>query len=291
MHDLIIIGGGPAGLTAGIYAARAGLDVIVIEKGFAGGQASTTNLIENYPGFPEGMGGPELMMRFQEQAERWGCTFAYDEVRNVELSGEIKRAGDYEARAAIIAAGAVPRKLGVPGEEMYTGRGVSYCATCDGAFYKGREVAVIGGGDTAVEDVLYLSKFASKVYLIHRRNELRAKGKAAEKALENCEFMGGRIVSAFEREEGRIRIVFEGGESLMVDGAFIAAGTQPGTDIFRGKLDMDEGGYIIAGEDCKTSVDGVFCAGDCRKKPLRQVVTAASDGAVAASMAVKWLEG
>jgi thioredoxin reductase (NADPH) len=290
MYDLLIIGGGAAGMTAGLYAARAGLRTLIIEKGFAGGQASTTNWIDNYPGFPDGIGGPELMMKFQEQAEKAGCEFAWEDISGVELTGKIKRANGYEGRAAIIATGAERRKLGVPGEDMNVGRGVSYCATCDGAFYKDKTVAVIGGGNTAVEDALYLARFAKKVYLIHRRDELRARGGAVERARRAAEFMLNRRAARFDRAEDGIDIIFDDGGKLNVDGTFIAVGTRPITDAFKGQVELDAAGYIAAGEDCRTSLPGVFCAGDCRAKPLRQVVTAASDGAAAANAASIWLD-
>lgn len=290
MYDLLIVGGGAAGMTAGLYAARAGLKTVVIEKSFVGGQASTTNLIENYPGFPEGIGGPELMMKFQEQAEKAGCEFEWDDISDVELDGEVKRVGSYEGRAVIIATGAERRKLGVPGEDMNVGRGVSYCATCDGAFYKDKVVAVIGGGNTAIEDVMYLSRFAKKVYLVHRRNELRARGKTVEKARAVAEFLLDKRAERFERAGDGLEIVFDDGGKLNVDGIFIAVGTDPITAPFKGKVDMDGAGNIIAGNDLSTSVPGVFVAGDCRVTPLRQVITAAADGAVAANSAINWLD-
>ena len=290
MYDLLIVGGGAAGMTAGLYAARAGLKTVVIEKSFVGGQASTTNLIENYPGFPEGIGGPELMMKFQEQAEKAGCEFDWDDISDVDLSGDVKRVGSFEGRAVIIATGAERRKLGVPGEDMNVGRGVSYCATCDGAFYKDKVVAVIGGGNTAIEDVMYLSRFAKKVYLIHRRNELRARGKTVEKARAAAEFLLEKRAERFDRVENGLEIVFDDGGKLTVDGIFIAVGTDPITAPFKGKVDMDGAGNIIAGNDLSTSVPGVFVAGDCRVTPLRQVITAAADGAVAANSAINWLD-
>lgn len=290
MYDILIVGGGAAGMTAGLYAVRAGMKAIIIEKSFVGGQASTTNLIENYPGFPEGIGGPELMMKFQEQAEKAGCEFDWDDISYVDLSGEIKRVGNYEGRAVIIATGAERRKLGIPGEEMNIGRGVSYCATCDGAFYKDKTVAVIGGGNTAIEDVLYLSRFAKKVYLIHRRDELRARGKAVEKAREAAEFLLNKRAERFDRAGESLEIVFDDGDRLTVDGIFIAVGTDPITAPFKGQVDMDGAGNIIANTDLSTSVPGVFVAGDCRVTPLRQVVTAAADGAIAANSAINWLD-
>ena len=291
MYDVLIIGGGAAGMTAGLYTARAGLKTLIIEKGFAGGQASTTNFIENYPGFPEGIGGPELMMKFQEQAEKAGCEFAWEDIETVSLAGDVKTANAYKGRAVIIATGAQRRKLGVPGEDMNIGRGISYCATCDGALYRDKTVAVIGGGNTAIEDVMYLSRFAKKVYLIHRRNELRARGSAVARAREAAEFMLDRRVARFDRTGDTITLTFDDGNTLSAHGVFIAVGTEPITQVFKGQVEMDDAGYIVAAGDCLTSIPGVFCAGDCRTTPLRQVITAASDGAVAASMASMWVDG
>jgi len=295
MYDILIIGGGPAGLTAGLYAARAGLSVALVEQAFAGGQASTTDMLENYPGFPEGIGGPELMMRFEEQAQKYGMESKYGTVTEIELDGEVKRAvidGEtVEAKAVILCMGAKRRELGVPGEAMNIGRGVSYCATCDGAFYRGKHVAVIGGGDTAVEDALYLAR-GSKVTLIHRRNELRARGAAVKRlqANENVEFLLETQVTAIERGESGLVLKLNTGNDLAVDGVFVAVGTQPISDLVRGKVELNEAGYVLAGEDTKTSVPGVFVAGDLRAKALKQVITAAADGAVAAHMATIYLD-
>ena len=295
MYDILIIGGGPAGLTAGLYAARAGLSVALVEQAFAGGQASTTDMLENYPGFPEGIGGPELMMRFEEQAQKYGMESKYGAVTEVELDGEVKRAvidGEtVEAKAVILCMGAKRRELGVPGEAMNIGRGVSYCATCDGAFYRGKHVAVIGGGDTAVEDALYLAR-GSKVTLIHRRHELRARGAAVRRlqANENVEFLLETQVTAIERGESGLVLKLNTGNDLAVDGVFVAVGTQPISDLVRGKVELNEAGYVLAGEDTKTSVPGVFVAGDLRAKALKQVITAAADGAVAAHMATIYLD-
>ncbi len=293
MFDIAILGGGPAGLTAGLYAARAGYRTILIERGFAGGQASTTDKLENYPGFPGGVGGPELMMAFEQQAQGFGLEERYGEVTSVDLARRVVAVDGEEisARAFILALGAKRRELGIPGETENIGRGVSYCATCDGAFYRGKRVAVIGGGDTAIEDALYLARFA-QVTLIHRRTELRARGAAVQRAKENpaIDWMLGRNVQSIHREGGALRLDFKEGESLEVDGVFVAVGTVPQTEFLRGALEMDAAGYILAGEDTATGVPGVFCAGDCRKKPLRQVITAASDGAVAAYMAGRYLE-
>lgn len=295
MYDILIIGGGPAGLTAGLYAARAGLSVALVEQAFAGGQASTTDMLENYPGFPGGIGGPELMMRFEEQAQSFGMESKYGTVTEVELDGEVKRAvidGEtVEAKAVILCMGAKRRELGVPGEAMNIGRGVSYCATCDGAFYRGKHVAVIGGGDTAVEDALYLAR-GSRVTLIHRRNELRARGAAVRRlqANENVEFLLETQVTAIERGENGLILKLNTGADLAVDGVFVAVGTQPISDLVRGKVELNEAGYVLAGEDTKTSVPGVFVAGDLRAKALKQVITAAADGAVAAHMAMIYLD-
>ena len=295
VYDVMIVGGGPAGLTAGLYAARAGLSVVLMEKGFAGGQASTTDVLENYPGFPEGVGGPELMMSFEAQAQRFGLEEKYLEIDSLSLDGEIKRATagaeTIEARTAILCMGAQRRKLGAPGEDMNVGRGVSYCATCDGAFYRGKHVAVVGGGDTAIEDALYLAR-ASKVTLIHRRGELRARGAAVRRlqANENVDFRLETQVTNIARDANGLVLSLNDGGELRVDGVFIAVGTEPISGLVKGKVELNAAGYVVAGEDTKTSVPGVFCAGDLRAKPLRQVVTAAADGAVAAHMAALYLD-
>ena len=295
IYDVLIVGGGPAGLTAGLYAARAGLSVVLAEQAFAGGQASTTDILENYPGFPEGVGGPELMMNFEAQAQRFGLEEKYVTIDSLELAGDVKRAhagGEViEARAVILAMGAQRRKLGAPGEDMNVGRGVSYCATCDGAFYRGKRVAVVGGGDTAVEDALYLAR-ASKVTLIHRRNELRARGAMVKRLRdnENVDFLLETQVTNIARGESGLTLSLSTGGTLDVDGVFIAVGTEPISALVRDQVALDPAGYVIAGEDTKTSVPGVFAAGDLRGKPLRQVVTAAADGAVAAHMAALYLD-
>ena len=295
IYDVLIVGGGPAGLTAGLYAARAGLSVVLAEQAFAGGQASTTDILENYPGFPEGVGGPELMMNFEAQAQRFGLEEKYVTIDSLELAGDVKRAHAgsevIEARAVILAMGAQRRKLGAPGEDMNVGRGVSYCATCDGAFYRGKRVAVVGGGDTAVEDALYLAR-ASKVTLIHRRNELRARGAMVKRLRdnENVDFLLETQVTNIARGESGLTLSLSTGGTLDVDGVFIAVGTEPISALVRDQVALDPAGYVIAGEDTKTSVPGVFAAGDLRGKPLRQVVTAAADGAVAAHMAALYLD-
>lgn len=298
VYDIAIVGGGPAGLTAGLYAARAGFRCVLIERGFAGGQASTTDRLENYPGFPSGIGGPELMMAFEEQAAHFGMEEKYAEAVKMSLDGEVKTISlegeAVRARAVILCLGANRRALGVPGEAENAGRGVSYCATCDGAFYRGKHVAVIGGGDTAIEDAAYLAR-ESKVTLIHRRDRLRAQGAAVRRLEENknVRFLLSATVSEIARAgDGLVLRTHTDGktETLPVDGVFVAVGTQPLTGCVSGQVEMDDQGYIVAGEDTRTSLPGVFAAGDCRKKPLRQVVTAAADGAVAAHMAGLYLE-
>lgn len=302
MYDAIIVGGGPAGMTAGLYAVRAGLKTLLLERELIGGQASTTDKLENYPGFPGGIGGPELMMQFEQQATGLGLEVRYDAVDALELTGEIKRVRlrkeTLEARAIILCMGAARRPLGIENEQALIGRGLSYCATCDGAFYVGKTVAVVGGGDTAIEDALYLSQ-RSQVKLIHRRGALRASGLAAQRALENpsIEAMLGYVVTAAQpQEEGGLLLTLENAatrerQQLAVAGLFVAVGTQPNSQLVAGQVDLDEAGYIVAGEDTCTSARGVYAAGDVREKPLKQVVTAVSDGAVAATMAARQLHG
>lgn len=300
MIDVMIIGGGPAGMTAGLYAARRGLKASVFERLMVGGQASTTNIIENYPGHPDGIGGPELMMAFQQQAEAAGCEVRYDAIESLELKGDVKRAhtpeGEIEARACILCMGAQPRKLDVPGEELFRGRGVSYCATCDGAFYRGKKVLVVGGGNTAAEDALYLAGLCEKVYVAHRRDELRADAASAARMAQtpNIEMLWSTVVTEFAGgralERAQLKQLKTGQTSeLEIAGAFIAVGQTPLNDLVKGQLELDEAGFIVAGEDTATAIPGVFAAGDIRTKPLRQVVTAASDGAVAASMAGRYI--
>ena len=295
MLDVAIVGGGPAGLTAGLYCARAGLSCALFERLMAGGQASTTNVLENYPGFPGGIGGPELMMKFVEQAEEAGLSVEYEDVLSLDLSGRVKalflEGREVQAKSVILAMGAQRARLGVPGEEEFAGRGVSYCATCDGAFYAGKRVAVIGGGDTAIEDALYLSA-RSHVTLIHRRAQLRAVGRAVERARENpnIEFCLGAPPERIEKSGDGLAVVLAGGARVEVDGVFIAVGTRPESHLVAGQVELDGAGYILAGEDTRTSADGVFAAGDARKKPLKQVATAVGDGATAAAMALKYVQ-
>lgn len=295
MYDVMIIGGGPAGLTAGLYAARAGLKAVLLEQMFVGGQASTTDKLENYPGFPEGVGGPELMMQFEQQAVNMGLEIRYEPAESLELTGEIKRAktmsGEIEAKTAILCMGAGRSLLGVPGEQELTGRGVSYCATCDGALHRGKRVAVVGGGDTAMEDVLYLARICEKVTLIHRRDQLRAVGRQADAVRNNekVDILYNSRVEKIEKTESGVTLHLNEGRTLDVSAVFVAIGTKPESSLAFGQVEMNSAGFILAGEDTHTSVPGVFAAGDLRKKPLRQVVTAASDGAVAAYEAQNYL--
>ena len=301
MYDVFVIGAGPAGLTAAIYAARSGLSVAVVEKQVPGGQIAYTHHLENYPGFAEGISGGEFSQQMREQAQRFGAEVISDEIQSVCLQGAQKsaqgRAGEYQARAVILAMGAAPRKLGLAGEEQMVGAGISYCATCDGAFFRGRDAIVIGGGDTAFEDALYLADIAKSVTLVHRRNEFRAQeyliGKAKEK--ENLSMLLGYRPAALEGDAmGFEAVVLEHAETgeqkrLPADGLFVAIGRIPDTGILQGQMTLDAAGYLLAGEDTKTEIAGVFAAGDVRAKSLRQVATAVSDGAVAAEQAREYL--
>lgn len=300
MYDMIIVGSGPAGLAAAIYGQRAKLSVLVIEKQpMSGGQIINTPDVDNYPGMP-GVGGFELASKFRAHADAMGAEVVTGEVTSLELSGKGKKvitdAATYEGKTVVIATGATHRKLGVPGEERLVGAGVSYCATCDGAFFRGKEVAVIGGGDVALEDALFLARISSKVYLIHRRDEFRGAKSLQEKVFqtENIEVVWDTVVEAIEGEgavEGLVLQQTKTGakRSLPVQGVFVAVGIQPNSELFRGLVDMDEGGYIRAGEDGVTGTPGVFVAGDVRTKMLRQVITAASDGANAVTSVEHYL--
>ena len=299
IHDLIIIGGGPAGYTAALYGARAGLDTLIIEKMTIGGQMTETGDIDNYPGFNEGIDGISLGMKMQAGAEKFGAVTIYDEVCAVSLSGEVKKistaySGELCARAVIIATGAGPRRLGLDGEEKLVGQGIHYCAHCDGRFYKGKTVAVIGGGNTAVGDALYLANLCERVYLVHRRDAFRA-GKILSDALsskENISLVMNAVPTEIITDGGfGITVKKRGGEEekISCDGIFVSIGREPSTSLFAGEIQLDESGYVVAGEDTKTSIPGVFAAGDVRTKELRQVITAASDGATAAHMAGEYL--
>lgn len=302
MHDLIIVGAGPAGLSAAIYAQRAELDAIVLERAvMSGGQIINTYEVDNYPGLP-GMNGFDLAQAFREHAQRLGASFVTDEVTKLTRTEDgfllQGKNAEYEARAVIAAAGARHRNLGVPGEETFSGRGVSYCATCDGAFFRGRNAVVVGGGDVAVEDAIFLARLCAKVYVVHRRNELRA-AKSLQKTLfelPNTEVIWDSAVEEICGEQSvsgvRVRHIPDGAvQVLPVSGVFIAVGIEPLSGPFAGAAECDAGGYIRAGEDCVTSVPGLFAAGDIRTTPLRQVVTAAADGARAVVSAERYLAG
>ena len=301
IYDVIILGGGPAGYTAALYSARAGLSTMIIEKMTIGGQMTETGDIDNYPGFAEGIDGITLGMQMQAGAERFGAETVYDEVIGVSLGEEIKKietafSGEFSAKTVIIATGAGPRKMGLDGEEKFAGQGIHYCAHCDGRFYKDKTVVVIGGGNTAVGDALYLSNLAKKVYLVHRRDSFRA-SKVLVDALdkvENLELVLNSKPSELMKNGGLAGLVTENvvtGEQreIAADGIFVSIGRVPATGIFEGQISLDNTGYIVAGESTETSVKGVFAAGDVRVKALRQVITAASDGATAAHFAGEYL--
>jgi thioredoxin reductase (NADPH) len=300
VENLVIVGSGPAGLTAGIYAGRAQLFPLLITGSALGGQMALTNEIENYPGFPEAIGGQELTQLMQEQAERFGTKVMMDEVTEVDFSVhpfKVKTyAQEYEAKAVIIATGASPRKLGVPGEKEFTGRGVSYCATCDGFFYQNRTVIVVGGGDSAVEEAMFLTRYANKVYLVHRRNRLRAEKLTQERAFKNekIEWVWDSVVTEIVGEQGvaqaRIRNVKTDEESfLKADGIFIYIGNVPNTQFLGGQVELNERGYIVTDRKYHTSVPGVFAAGDVQEWVLQQIATSVGSGAMAAMEADKFI--
>ncbi|MCM1124777.1 MAG: thioredoxin-disulfide reductase [Eubacterium sp.] len=301
MYDLIIIGSGPAGLSAAVYGRRAGFNLLLIEeKPMNGGQVLNTYEVDNYLGMP-GMNGFDMGMKFKEHADLAGTEYKTAKVTGLETAGETKvvltaDGTRYEARALVLAAGAEHAVLGAPGESEYKGKGVSYCATCDGAFFKGRDVAVVGGGDVAVEDAIYLARMCRKVYLIHRRDKLRAAKGLQEKLMkcDNVEILWNRTVDHIygsDLVEGlQIRHTIEqSAEELAVEGVFIAVGMHPNTEMFRECVACDEQGYVIAGEDCVTKTAGVFAAGDIRTKQVRQIVTAVADGACAAASVERYL--
>jgi len=301
-YDLVIIGGGPAGLTAGIYASRARLNVLLLEKAAPGGQVLITDWIENYPGFPVGSSGYDLVTHMVEQSKRFGLTIETKEVLSLDLSEAVKKIElndkTITTLSIIIATGASPRKLGVPGEDMFIGKGVSFCATCDGPFFKEHVVAAVGGGDTAVQESIYLTKFVKKVYLIHRRDELRATKILQERAMENDKIelvwnsvltgIGGGLTNV---EKIGVKNVKTGEEKeIPVSGCFIWVGILPNTSFLKDTVKVDENGFIIADHNMETSVPGVFAVGDVRNTPLRQVVTAVGDAAIAAVSAEHYIE-
>lgn len=299
VYDMVILGGGPGGYTAALYAARAGLDVAVLERLSAGGQMALTSMIDNYPGFPEGVDGFELGMKFQGQAERFGAVTHYAEVKALDLKAEPKvletSEGEFLARTVVIATGAGPRKLGLAAEERLSGRGIHYCAHCDGMFYRDKVVAIVGGGNSAAAEAAFLARIAKKVILIHRRDTLRATKIYHEplKKLPNLEFRWNSAVADVlgeNRLEGiRVENLRSGeSEELQVDALFVSIGRKPSTALVEGQLAL-EGGYIVAGEDTKTIIPGVYAVGDVRTKALRQIITAAADGANAAAAAEEYL--
>ena len=300
VYDVVIVGGGPGGYTAALYAARAGLDVLIVERLSAGGQMNLTGQIDNYPGFPEGVDGFGLSMSMQQQAERFVAKTKYAEGLKLELEGVIKKVvtneGEYLAKSVVISTGANPRPLGVDRESEMIGRGVGYCAHCDGGFYRGKTVAVVGGGNSAAAEALYLSRIAKEVILIHRRDSLRATQIYHKPLMDaaNIRVIWNSEVAELLGEdllEGvKIRNLQSGEEeTLKVQGLFVSIGRKPATDLVKEQLTLDDAGYIMAGEDTKTNLPGVYAVGDVRTKELRQIVTAVADGAMAAHMAEKEL--
>jgi thioredoxin reductase (NADPH) len=298
MHDLIVIGAGPAGLTAALYAGRSRLSTLLIEKMVPGGRILMSESIENYPGFPGGVSTVELISRMEQQVKELGVKIQSDEVLSLDCVNKIITTsnGTYKAQAIIIASGARPRKLNIPGEDKYTGRGVSYCATCDAPFYKEKKVVLVGGGNTVAEEAIYLSRFASSVSVIHRRQDLRACAILQERLQQNkkISFILSSLVTEIKGTEKvqavQIKDLLNNREyDYVCDGVFIYVGYEPETVFLKGKLQMDETGFIVSNESMSTSVEGVFACGDCRKKSLYQVINACGDGAVAADSAYKFI--
>ena len=297
-YEVVIIGGGPAGLTAGLYTSRAKLNSLLIEKGVVGGQIVDAEQVENYPGFPEGISGLELGQLIHRQATKYGLKTIIAEVTGVEPQQKqivVKTTeGNFIAKAVIIASGSERRKLGIPGEEEFTGKGVSYCATCDAAFFKGLPVAVVGGGNAAITEALHLTRFASRVTVIHRRNQLRANGIMREKALSEpkIEFLWDTVAEEIEGENSVTRLKLrqvKTGEKSTLDtaGVFISVGLKPSTDYLKGVVSLDNGGYVITNDKMETEIPGIFAAGDIRRNSARQAITGAGDGATAAFYAEK----
>jgi len=302
VYDVVIVGGGPAGLTAGLYTSRAQLKTLLVERMILGGQVMTTTKVENYPGFPGGIDGPDLMVRFQEHCQEFGLEVLTGEVEGLQDVGQHKivtvDGKPIRTRSVIITTGAEPKKLGIPGETEFTGRGVSYCATCDGAFFRNVPVAIIGGGDTAAEEALFLSRFASKVYLIHRRDQLRA-----TKVLQERIFANEKLEPVWDSSVTRVcgdksgvthlelsNLKDGSSRTLETAGMFVAIGVTPKAHFIAEILDLDPEGYILTDSECRTSMPGVFAAGDVRKKILKQIATAVGDGAIAAIVTEKYLD-
>lgn len=297
-YDVAVIGGGPGGYTAAMYCARSGLSVVVLEKLSPGGQMATTGQVDNYPGFEAGIDGFELGEKMQKGAERFGAETAFVNVKSVELRGDVKRIttskGEIEAKAVVLATGASPRELGLPKEKELRGRGVAYCATCDGMAYRGKTVVVVGGGNSAAAEALYLAKICKKVYLIHRRDSLRA-SKIYMGPLKDSdiEFVWNSQVAEIESDKKvtgvRVKASDGSEQTISCDGVFVAVGRIPDTGLFERQVDLDSRGYIVADETTRTNIPGVFAVGDVRTKPLRQIVTAAADGAVASHFIEEYL--
>ena len=299
-YDVVIIGSGPAGYTAGIYTSRAMLKTRIVSGTLPGGQLMTTSEVENYPGFPNGIFGPELMMNMRQQAERFGTCIVDDEVIRVDFNKRpfevTSHSETCEAHSVIICTGASPRKLGIPSEEQFAGRGVSYCATCDGPFFKGEDIVVVGGGDTALEEATFLTKFGKSVRLVHRRASLRASKILQQKAFENpkIEFLWNRVISTIEgdRKVGAVTVKdVENGleQRLPAGGIFVAIGHEPNTAIYKGQIELDNKGYIILKNHTATNIEGVFAAGDVHDFRYRQAITAGGFGCMAALDVEKWL--
>lgn len=300
IYDVIIIGSGPAGYTAGVYTSRAKLKTLIISGTLPGGQLMTTSEVENYPGFPNGIFGPELMMNMRQQAERFGSNVVDDEVIRVDFKQRpfiiTTHSEIYEAESVLICTGASPRKLGIPAEAQFAGRGVSYCATCDGPFFKGEDILVVGGGDTAIEEATFLTKFGKSVQIVHRRDSLRASKILQDKAFENSKikFLWNSVVEDIKGGKKIADVIvrnIDDGKELKIPagGLFVAIGHEPNTAIFKGQLEMDDRGYIVLKNQTKTSIEGVFAAGDVHDYRYRQAVTAAGFGCMAALDVEKWL--